>query len=137
MAISALVARVVDRGRLRTVQSGLRSLMVVAFPVVAGFSPFSRWSDALTGGIAALIVVVLLPNDVIGPLRQAVVRGWREIAAVLGTVAAGLERDSRRTAADFLVRGHVSQPVFDEWQASIRSAETLARVSPMPRLAAS
>jgi hypothetical protein len=114
-------------------QAGVQSAIVVAFPVAAGFSPIGRWTDALTGGVAALAVAVLVPHDLIKPLRAAAVRGWREVEGVLATVARGLNSGSRSTADDALLRGRASQPVFSDWLATTRNAERLVMVSPRRR----
>jgi uncharacterized membrane protein YgaE (UPF0421/DUF939 family) len=133
MAVSALVARLVDRGRLLTMQAGVQSLIVVAFPVAAGFSPLSRWTDALTGGVAALGISALVPHDLLRPLRGASERGWREIAGVLNTVARGLAQGSKRIADDALTRGRASEPVFSDWSSKAHTAEQMARISPRRR----
>jgi uncharacterized membrane protein YgaE (UPF0421/DUF939 family) len=133
LAVSALVARFVDRGRLLTMQAGVQSLIVVAFPVAAGFSPLGRWTDALTGGIVSLAVAVLVPHSVLQPLRSASERGWREIAGVLDAVARGLKARSTRIADDALIRGRASSPVFVDWASAAQAAGRLVRLSPRRR----
>lgn len=131
LAVSALVARFIDRGALLATQAGVQAIVIVGLPAsVATGGPLGRWTDALVGGAVALAAAVLTPGD---PRRRPRAQGRdavAELASMLHLLARGMRTGDPRDVEDALVRGRASQPALDEWRDSARSALDLVRVSP-------
>src|SRR3954467_2837965 len=62
LLFSILLARFLDSGTIFRPKLGLQSLLVVLLPAPAG-GPFTRSIDAVVGGLCALLVTILMPND--------------------------------------------------------------------------
>ncbi|MWD30622.1 FUSC family protein, partial [Aquicoccus sp. SCR17] len=68
--VSVMVARFLDSGATFTMQMSLQSVLVVLLPIGTG-GPFVRSQDAIVGGVLALLVTFLSPQDVRRPaVRQ-------------------------------------------------------------------
>ncbi len=128
--VAVLLARLLDRGDLLAVQAGVQAVVIVVLPASATGGPFNRWLDALVGGVVALIVSVLSPQDPRRRVRSLAGEAMREISAVLEPLAAGLERARLDDIDEALVRGRASQPVLDQWRSATLAARDAARVSP-------
>jgi uncharacterized membrane protein YgaE (UPF0421/DUF939 family) len=127
--LGAMLARFIDRGQMLTGQAGVQALIIVAFPVAGGMSPVWRWTDALTGGLMALVIVVAIPHDPRVPLRDAASRGLGELAAVCAALAEGMRTHNPHRVHDALVRGRASQDVFTDWFVAARRARQLTAIS--------
>jgi uncharacterized membrane protein YgaE (UPF0421/DUF939 family) len=135
-ALTVLVALVAARAMspnpglaiVATVQASLVSLM----PVPVG-GPFSRTVDGLIGGAVALVCTALIPRDP----RRAARRGGRRFFAAFTTIVSSLvtvvRLGDQRTAEIVLGRARETQPLIDEWKASVDSAVAIARISPFYR----
>ncbi|MBO9555274.1 FUSC family protein [Cellulomonas sp.] len=130
--VAALIGRFLDRGAMLTTQAGVQAIVIVGLPVASG-GPFGRWVDAVIGGAVALAVALLTPSD---PRRRPRALGRSavdELAAVLHTLARGLDARSLDDIDDALLRGRASQPVLDDWTETASNAQDLSRVSPASR----
>ncbi len=78
LAMSAAV--LVDAGALFVNQAAVQSIFVVALVVPGAGASFIRWTDALVGGLVALVAATVVPA---APLR----RPREQVALVLDTVA--------------------------------------------------
>ncbi|PFG44446.1 uncharacterized membrane protein YgaE (UPF0421/DUF939 family) [Isoptericola jiangsuensis] len=130
LAVSAMLARFVDRGPLLVTQAGVQAIVVVGLPAaIAADGPVGRWTDALVGGAVALAVTLLTPDDPRRRLRVVAGEATTELAETLESVARGLHGTDVDELASALVRGRASEPVLADWiQTAHRSAE-MARVS--------
>ncbi|WP_372593821.1 FUSC family protein [Actinotalea sp.] len=128
--IAVLLARFIDRGDLLAVQAGVQAVVIVVLPATSSGGAVNRWLDAVVGGVLALIVAVLSPQDPRRRVRSLAAEGMREISSVLEVLAGGL--GSRRTEEidEALVRGRASQPVLDQWRSAAVASRDAARVSP-------
>jgi len=133
LAVAALTARFVDRGDLLTTQAGVQSIVIVVLPAARSGGPLDRWTDALVGGVVALIVAALSPQDPRRRVRSLAEEGITEIADVLRHLARGLAGGGQVHVEEALVRGRASQPVLDQWRSAAASARQVARVSPAYR----
>ena len=130
--VAALLARFVDRGVMLTTQAGVQSIVIVALPATSG-GPFGRWVDAAIGGVIALAVALLTPNDPRRHPRDLARRCAAEAAGVLHLFARGLSERSLDDVEDALRRARATQPLLDEWKSVATNAHELARVSPAGR----
>ncbi len=128
--IAVLLARLLDRGDLLTVQAGVQAVIIVVLPASSTGGPFNRWLDALVGGALALVVAVLSPQDPRRRVRSLAGEAMRELSSVLEALATGLAGQELAPIDEALVRGRASQPVLDQWRSAAISARGAARVSP-------
>lgn len=134
LGVSALIARFLDRAAILTVQAGVQAIIIVGLPQMAeSGGALGRWTDALTGGLVALVVAALSPTDVRRHPRRLANHALGELAAMLGRLGAGLTSGSTADVEEALVRGRSSQPVLDEWRDSADAARDISRVSPGAR----
>ncbi|MFD6136728.1 aromatic acid exporter family protein, partial [Isoptericola sp. NPDC060257] len=130
MAVSALLARFVDRGPLVTIQAGVQAGVVVGLPAsVATNGAFGRWTDALVGGGVALLVALLTPGDPRRRIRDLAQSATRELALTLESVALGLRDGDADELAAALVRGRAAEKSLEEWHDVATKSDEIARVS--------
>ena len=134
LAVSALLARFIDRGVVLATQAGVQALVIVGLPALgANGGPLGRWTDALVGGAVALAVAALTPSDPRRRPRMQAKNAVGELAGMLHLLARGLRNGSAHDVEDALIRGRASQPALDDWREGARNARDLARVSPAGR----
>ncbi|MFC8598995.1 MULTISPECIES: FUSC family protein [unclassified Isoptericola] len=130
MAVSATIARFIDRGPLVTIQAGVQAGVVVGLPAsVATNGAFGRWTDALVGGGVALLVALLTPGDPRRRIRALALDATRELALTLESVARGLRDGDPDELAAALVRGRAAEKVLEDWQEVARTSDDIAKVS--------
>ena len=132
LAVSALVARFIDRAALITTQAGVQAIVIMTLPAVSG-GPFGRWVDAVIGGVVGFAVVLLTPSDPRRHVHRQARAATEELAGMLHSLARGLRAGAVGDVEDALVRGRASQPALDEWRESALTARDLARMSPAAR----
>ncbi|MFS0699077.1 aromatic acid exporter family protein [Cellulomonas sp. 179-A 4D5 NHS] len=133
--VSATLARFIDRGAVLTTQAGVQAIVIVGLPALSasGSSPLGRWTDALVGGVVALGVAALSPDDPRRRPRAQARQAVLELAGMLDVLARGLRTGSAHDVEDALIRGRASQPALDDWREGAANARNLARVSPAGR----
>ncbi|WP_278235459.1 FUSC family protein [Isoptericola sp. AK164] len=130
LLVSALLARFIDRGPLLVTQAGVQAIVVVGLPLaVAADGAFGRWTDAVIGGLVALVVTVLTPGDPRRRLRVQAANGTGELAETLESIARGLRARDLDELGAALVRGRASEPVLAEWRDGARRSAEIAQVS--------
>jgi uncharacterized membrane protein YgaE (UPF0421/DUF939 family) len=129
LAVSALLARFIDRGVMLTTQAGVQSVVIVALPAAQAGGPLGRWTDALVGGAVALAVAVLTPGDPRRRPRHLGAEATTELAQVLDVLARGLRARDRADLEAALVTGRASESALDEWRSASSSARELARMT--------
>ncbi|GEA86577.1 FUSC family protein [Cellulomonas cellasea] len=135
LLVSAMLARFIDRGPVLTTQAGVQAIGIVGLPALAasGSSPVGRWTDALVGGVVALGVAALSPDDPRRRPRAQARQAVLELAGMLDVLGRGLRTGSAHHVEDALIRGRASQPALDDWREGAANARNLARVSPAGR----
>lgn len=132
LALSALIAKFLDRGILMTTQAGVQSVVIVTMPAsaVAVDGALGRWSDALVGALLAILVTAVLPVNITRRPRALARSALDQLSAVLTTLARGLRTGDPQLAADALAQGRGSQQALDSWASAMRSARDMVRVNP-------
>ena len=130
-----VVGRAVSTNPAFAVAAAVPSALVVLLPIPAG-GPFGRTFDALVGGVVALVVTALIPRD---PTRAAR-RDGRVLFSVLsesmGSIVDSLAEADDAAGELALTRLRRTQPLVDNWSASLDAALSISRISPVlrPRL---
>jgi uncharacterized membrane protein YgaE (UPF0421/DUF939 family) len=127
-----VVGRAVSTNPAFAVAAAVPSALVVLLPIPAG-GPFGRTLDALVGGVVALILTALIPRD---PTRAAR-RDGRVLFSVLsesmGSIVDSLADADEAAGELALTRLRRTQPLIDNWDASLDTAIAVSRISPFLR----
>jgi uncharacterized membrane protein YgaE (UPF0421/DUF939 family) len=112
VALSMSIAFLLDGGTLLVTQAAVQSIIITTL-VPDPDAAFTRWTDAVVGGVVALVAATVVPA---APLRRP-----REQAAVVMRKIAGL----LRAAADVMVDGEIEHGL--DLLADARSTDHLIR----------
>lgn len=130
LAVTLVVARGVSPQPGFAIAAAIQALIVLILP---GGAPFSRLLDGVVGGVMALAVTALLP-------RSAVRAELRDGAALFAAyddaataVVQGLRRGDRRRAERGLEKARALDMPLEQWQSSLESGLSVARISPVLR----
>lgn len=129
LALSALVARFIDRGALLTTQAGVQAIVIVGLPLASTGGGFGRWTDALVGAAVAFLVAAFTPSDLRRQPRRIGREGLIELARTFEAVAHGVRTGDPADREAALLRGRASEPALDEWQSVTREALENSRVT--------
>lgn len=129
LAVSALVARFIDRGALLTTQAGVQAIVIVGLPLASTGGGFGRWTDALVGAAVAFLVAAFTPGDLRRRPRRIGGEGLVELASTLEAIAHGVRTGDPADREGALLRGRASEPALDEWQSVTREALENSRVT--------
>ncbi|SDD39053.1 Uncharacterized membrane protein YgaE, UPF0421/DUF939 family [Sanguibacter gelidistatuariae] len=129
LALSALLARFIDRGALLTTQAGVQAIVIVGLPLASTGGGFGRWTDALIGAAVAFLVAAFTPGDLRRQPRRIGGEGLVELARTLEAVANGVRSGLPADREAALLRGRASEPALDEWQSVTREALENSRIT--------
>ncbi|HAM25281.1 MAG TPA: FUSC family protein [Microbacteriaceae bacterium] len=132
LLVTLLVARLLSSSNAFAVAAGVQSMLVMLLPVPAG-GPFVRSVDGLIGGAVALIVTALLPRDPRRMAKHDAARLFATITESLSSLVTALDHADEPAAEHALERLRGTQPIIDEWRASLDSAASISRISPFLR----
>ena len=127
-----VVGRAVSTNPAFAVAAAVPSALVVLLPIPAG-GPFGRTFDAFIGGVVALVVTALIPRD---PTRAARRDGWALFSVLsesIGSIVNSLADADDAAGELALMRLRRTQPLIDNWAASLDSALSISRISPFLR----
>lgn len=130
--ITLLVARLLSPSNAFAVAAGVQSMLVMLLPIPAG-GPFGRSLDGLIGGVIALIVTALLPRDPRRIARRDAARLFATITSSLDSLVIALREADEPSAEKALEQLRGTQPIIDNWSASVDSAIAISRISPFLR----
>ncbi|MFT3832593.1 MAG: FUSC family protein [Micropruina sp.] len=136
LPIAALIARVLDRGDLFTIQAGVNAMVVVGMGTMlsqmTGAGP-SRLLDALIGAAVALLVTVLLPGDIVSRPRRYVANLLAELATTYTMLAEGLREGNRERLRDAHAQLRGVQTMVDDTRTAWQSSADIVGLSPTLR----
>jgi uncharacterized membrane protein YgaE (UPF0421/DUF939 family) len=130
LMISILLARFLDSSSVLTTQMGLQSLLVVLLPTPPG-GPFTRSIDAVVGGLFALILLAVWPQDPRRESHSQVRAGLNEFAGILRECAGALAYSDSTMAWHALIRARSFQPKLEKLNKSIVHAGEISKISPL------
>ncbi|QWT23938.1 FUSC family protein [Subtercola sp. PAMC28395] len=132
VAVTLFAARIISPAPGFAVIAGVQSALVAMLPAVQG-GPFTRTIDGLVGGAIALLVTALIPRD---PRRFALAdarRVLRVFSDIVSDLVIELRRGPENDVDRVLEDARRTQPLIDQWRASLESALGIARISPFLR----
>jgi len=132
VGIALVLAVALDGGPLLVSQAGLQAVFVVALPRTPG-SSLARWEDALVGGVVALLVAFLLPQDPWRAARRGADRCLTELAGAARQAAHAVRTRDSGEAADALSQARATQSGLAEWTAALGTGRDITRLSPLRR----
>jgi uncharacterized membrane protein YgaE (UPF0421/DUF939 family) len=130
--VTLLVARLISSSNAFAVAAGVQSMLVMLLQAPPG-GPFGRSLDGLIGGAIALLVTALLPRDPRRIARHDAARLFGAITESLSSLVTALDHADEPAAERALERLRSTQPIIDEWRASLDSAVSISRISPFLR----
>ncbi|PZR51683.1 hypothetical protein DNL40_15395 [Xylanimonas oleitrophica] len=126
--VSALLARFIDRGAVLATQAGTQAVVVVGLPSLMD-GAIGRWTDALVGGLVALLVALLTPGDPRRGLRTLGTNATNALAATVEMLATAVRDGDEKGMHAALVRGRAADPALTEWLDRAHAAADQARVN--------
>lgn len=130
--VTLLVARFFTAQNAFAISAATQGAIVMLLPDPAG-GPFVRSIDGLVGGAVALLITALLPRDPIGLARADARRLFVELGEAFDVLVLALRHADVRRADDALSRLRSTQPLLDDWSATLESARSISRISPFLR----
>lgn len=121
--MSALLARFVDRGAIFASQAGAQAIVVAGVPNLTG-GPYGRALDAITGGLVALIVAMLIPGDPRRALRTTMATASAALADTVALLASAIDAGDPTGAERALLRARAADSALQE---AVEAASTASR----------
>lgn len=130
VALAMAAAVLVGGGPLLVTQAGVSAVLVVTLQPPEQVIYYTRFLDALTGGLLGLLVAIALPLDPLALVRRALRPLLSELSATLDDVAAALERADRAAAEAALARGRGIDGRVAAFHDAVATASETARIAP-------
>jgi uncharacterized membrane protein YgaE (UPF0421/DUF939 family) len=130
--LTFVVARFASPSAAFAAAAGVQSMLVMLLPAPDG-GVLVRSVDGLVGGIVALLVTALVPRDPRAIARRDAGRLLSTLAESFQALLDGLRTGDEAAASLAVERLRRTQPLVDDWNASLDSAISIARISPFLR----
>ncbi|MGK4066475.1 FUSC family protein [Rothia sp. HC945] len=128
LLFSLLLARFLDNGTIFSTQMGLQAVLVVLLPPAVD-GPFARSLDAIVGGLCALLVMALVPQDPRRQPKDEMKNLVREFSRVLREASEAIGDYDAAMAWQALIRARKTQPLLDQVENSLKTSKGMARVA--------
>ncbi len=136
MAIVVVVAMslavLLSSGQLLVIQAGVQSVFIVAL-VADQNAAFSRWLDAVVGGVVALIIGAIAPTSPVRRPRQEAARTVREVSSTLRDVVTALRGRDRALSDAALDQARAMEGQLVELRTAASEGVAVVRQSPLLR----
>jgi uncharacterized membrane protein YgaE (UPF0421/DUF939 family) len=132
LVVTMLIARFFSPTASFAVAAATQSMLVVLLPAPDG-GVFVRTIDGVVGAVLALLVTALIPRDPRRAARRDARNLFSSLDESLTTVVEALERADEPAADLALTRLRRTQHLVDDWNESLDSALSIARISPFLR----
>lgn len=129
VALAMVTALLLDGGPLFVTQAAVQSIVVATLVVDPG-AAFLRWTDALIGGVVALVAATLVPAAPLRRPREQAAVVVRKIAALLRACARVMEEGELEEALELLADARATDVLIRELQDA--ADEGLAVVASSP-----
>jgi len=132
VALAMSVAVLLGAGTLMTTQAGVQAAIVTTLLPNPG-AGFSRWLDAVLGGVVALAAATIAPAAAIRRPRQQASEVLNELAEILIETADGLRDNDEKAVTDALRRARASESMLDDLRSAADEGVAVVRMSPFRR----
>lgn len=130
--VAMSLAALLGAGLLLTTQAGVQSVIVTTLVAAPG-QAFSRWLDAVTGGVLALAITVLAPAAPVRRPRLQAAQVVAEISGILRDTAASLVERDPAMASAALKRARGSEAKLNRLRSAAAEGMAVVRLSPLRR----
>lgn len=128
LLVSLLLARFLDNGTIFSTQMGLQAVLVVLLPPAID-GPFARSLDAVVGGLCALIMMALVPQDPRRQPKDEMMQLTSEFSRVLREASDAIGNYDADLAWHALARARRTKPTLDAIESSLKTSKSLAKVA--------
>lgn len=136
LAVAGPIARLLDRGDLFTMQSGVNAMVVIGMGTMlsqmTGAGP-SRLLDALVGAGVALLFTLLQPGDLVRRPRRYVANVLTELAVMFGMLGQGLRTGNRESLRDAHAQLRGLHTILDDATTVWKSSAEIVPLNPAMR----
>jgi uncharacterized membrane protein YgaE (UPF0421/DUF939 family) len=132
VVVAMTIAALLGAGMLLTTQAGVQSVIVTTLVAAPG-QAFTRWIDAVVGGVVALLFTLVAPASSMRRPRQQASAVVAELSAVLRDTATALRSRDSDLASATLARARASEGMLDELRALSAEGIAVVRLSPFRR----
>nr|WP_238353232.1 FUSC family protein [Kribbella solani] len=132
IALAMSVAVLLGAGNLMTTQAGVQAAIVTTL-LPNPSAGFSRWLDAVLGGLVALAAATIAPAAAIRRPRQQATGVLNELAEILVETADGLRARDEEALTDALRRARASESRLDDLRSAAAEGVAVVRLSPFRR----
>ena len=132
VVLSMSMAALLGGGILLTSQAGVQSVIVTTLVAGSG-QAFTRWLDAVVGGVVALVFTLVAPASPLRKPRQQAALVVHEISEILADTARSVRDHDSDLASATLSRARDSESMLDEARALSAEGIAVVRLSPFRR----
>lgn len=129
VALAMTAALLLDAGAIFVTQAAVQSIVVAALVPDPG-DAFVRWTDALVGGVVAIVAATVVPRAPLRRPREQAARVMAKIAEVLRCSAASLEDGDVERALSSLRDARATDPLVAELRAAADEGLSVVASSP-------
>jgi uncharacterized membrane protein YgaE (UPF0421/DUF939 family) len=134
VALAMAAALIVGGGPLLASQAAVSAVLVATIQQPHGAFSFTRFYDALVGGVTALIVSsVFFPIDPVGVVHRRLEPLLDDLGSLLDQIADALEDRDSAAAEEALAGARQLDPLLAELHDAVEAAGESARISPARR----
>jgi uncharacterized membrane protein YgaE (UPF0421/DUF939 family) len=132
VVLAMTIASLLGAGLLLTTQAGVQSVIVTTLVAAPG-QAFTRWVDAVIGGVVALVFTLFAPAGPLRRPRQQAALVVREISGILGDAARAVRQGDSDLASATLGRARASEAMLTELRQLSAEGIAVVRLSPFRR----
>ncbi|MGY4773210.1 FUSC family protein [Kribbella sp. CWNU-51] len=132
VALAMSVALLLGAGTLMSTQAGVQAALVATL-LPNPSAGFSRWIDAVVGGLVALAAATIAPAAPISRPRQQASGVLNELSEILVETADGLRSRNEEAVSDALRRARASESLLDDLRSAAAEGVAVVRLSPFRR----
>ena len=129
VALSMIVAFLLDAGQLFVTQAAVQSI-VIAGLVAGPDQAFTRWTDAVIGGMVALVAATVVPAAPLRRPREQAALVARKIAALLRAAGRVMTEGESDRAMELLADARATDSLIRELQAAADEGLSVVDSSP-------
>jgi uncharacterized membrane protein YgaE (UPF0421/DUF939 family) len=132
VGLSMTIALLLNAGTLFVNQAAVQGIVVVTFAAAPGYS-FTRWLDALVGGLVALVAATVVPRAPLRRPREQAARVVRRIADLLRAGAGSAADGDVERAFEVLADARTTDRLIRDLQGAADEGLSVLASSPFRR----